>query len=204
MREKLPLFPWPTRTLDLRAVIGQAGGRRAILPWALAAWILPNQWIAGLLRQPRKGDTAEAALVFTSGSSGEPKGVVLRHRHILANCTQISSLSILPEKAIMLGSLPLFHSFGCTATMWYPLLRGCGLVTVPSPLDTRRIVDAIRDEKVTVMIGAPTFLLLFCGRRSWRSCGRSSSSSPAPRNSRPSFTGISCASSASTSRRDTG
>ena len=158
MREKLPLFPWPERTLDLRGVIAKAGGRRAILPWALAAWVLPNQWIAGLLRQPRTGDGAEAALVFTSGSSGEPKGVVLRHRNILANCTQISSLSILPQNAVMHGSLPLFHSFGCTATMWYPLLRGCGLVTVPSPLDARRIVDAIQDEKVTVMIGAPTFL----------------------------------------------
>ena len=158
MREKLPLFPWPERTLDLREVIGQAGGRRAIMPWALAAWILPNQWIAGMLHQPHRGGSDEAALVFTSGSSGEPKGVVLRHRNILANCTQISSLSILPQNAVMLGSLPLFHSFGCTATMWYPLLRGCGLVTVPSPLDARRIVDAIQDEKVTVMIGAPTFL----------------------------------------------
>ena len=58
----------------------------------------------------------------------------------------------------MLGCLPLFHSFGCTATMWYPLLRSCGLVTVPSPLDTRKIIDAIRDEKVTVLVGAPTFL----------------------------------------------
>ncbi|MGD1031192.1 MAG: AMP-binding protein [Opitutaceae bacterium] len=161
MREKLPTFPWPERTIDLRALIGQAGGRRAILPWALAAWILPNQWVASLLHQPRVGDGAEAVLVFTSGSSGEPKGVVLRHRNILANCTQISSLSILPPNAVMLGSLPLFHSFGCTATMWYPLLRGCGLVTVPSPLDTRRIVDAIQDEKVTVMIGAPTFLRPF-------------------------------------------
>ena len=57
-----------------------------------------------------------------------------------------------------MACLPLFHSFGFTVTMWYTLLRGCHVVTVPSPLDTRKIVDAIRDEEVTIMIGAPTFL----------------------------------------------
>jgi acyl-[acyl-carrier-protein]-phospholipid O-acyltransferase/long-chain-fatty-acid--[acyl-carrier-protein] ligase len=58
----------------------------------------------------------------------------------------------------MLGCLPVFHSFGFTFTMWYPLLRGCLLVTTPSPLDTRAMVDAIREEKIKVLIGAPTFL----------------------------------------------
>jgi acyl-[acyl-carrier-protein]-phospholipid O-acyltransferase/long-chain-fatty-acid--[acyl-carrier-protein] ligase len=158
MREKLPNFPWPARTLDLVAEITAAGGKKAMLPWLLAAWILPNQWCAGLLGVPKVGDRAEAGLLFTSGSSGEPKGVVLTHRNILANCSQISSLSILPESASMLACLPMFHSFGFTATLWYPLLRGCRVVSVPSPLDTRKIIDAIRDEAVTVMLGAPTFV----------------------------------------------
>jgi len=158
MREKLPNFPWPERTLDLAAEIGAAGGRKAMLPWLLAAWVLPNQWCAGLLGLPPAGDRAEAGLLFTSGSSGEPKGVVLSHRNILANCEQISSLSILPESASMLGCLPMFHSFGFTVTLWYPILHGCRIVSVPSPLDTRKILDAIRDEQVSVMVGAPTFV----------------------------------------------
>lgn len=158
MQTKLPSFPWPVRTLDLRGEIAAGGGKRAMLPWLLAAWLLPNQWVADLIGLPRVGDRQEAGLLFTSGSSGEPKGVVLTHRNILANCAQISSLSILPKDASLMGCLPLFHSMGFTVTLWYPMLRGCRVVTVPSPLDTRKIVDAIRDENVTVLLGAPTFV----------------------------------------------
>ena len=158
VRAKLPNFPWPERTLDLKAEIEACGGKRALLPWLIAAWVLPNQVCADLLGLPRRGDREEAGLLFTSGSSGEPKGVVLSHRNILANCAQISSLSILPETCSLLGCLPVFHSFGFTATLWYPLLRGCQVVTVPSPLDTRKIIEAIRDEKATVLLGAPTFI----------------------------------------------
>jgi acyl-[acyl-carrier-protein]-phospholipid O-acyltransferase/long-chain-fatty-acid--[acyl-carrier-protein] ligase len=158
VRVKLPNFPWPERTLDLKAEIEACGGKRALLPWLIAAWVLPNQVCADLLGLPRRGDREEAGLLFTSGSSGEPKGVVLSHRNILANCAQISSLSILPETCSLLGCLPVFHSFGFTATLWYPLLRGCQVVTVPSPLDTRKIIEAIRDEKATVLLGAPTFI----------------------------------------------
>jgi acyl-[acyl-carrier-protein]-phospholipid O-acyltransferase / long-chain-fatty-acid--[acyl-carrier-protein] ligase len=158
MRAKVKDVPWPERTVDLAAEIVAAGGKRAMLPWLLAAWVLPNQWCAGLLGLPRRGDREEAGLLFTSGSSGEPKGVVLSHRNILANCAQISSLSILPESASLVGCLPVFHSMGFTVTLWYPILRCCRVVTVPSPLDTRKIVEAIRDEQATVFIGAPTFI----------------------------------------------
>ena len=158
VRAKVPAFPWPERTLDLRQEIDAMGGKKAILPWLIGAWILPNQWFANLLGIPHVGDRAEAGLLFTSGSSGEPKGVALSHRNILANCAQISSLSILPQSSSLLGCLPIFHSFGFTVTLWYPLIRGCRVITVPSPLDTRKIIDAIRDEQATVLLGAPTFI----------------------------------------------
>ena len=158
---RFPQFPWPEKSLDIRSEIAAAGGKRAMLPWLLAAWILPNQWVPALLGLPRVGDHAEAALLFTSGSSGEPKGVALTHRNLLANCAQISSLAILPRSATMLACLPGFHCFGFTVNIWYPLLRGCRVVTVPSPLDTRRIIDSIRDEEVTVFVGAPTFIRPF-------------------------------------------
>ena len=164
MRAKVPAFPWPERTLDLKSEIVAAGGKRAVVAWLAAAWILPNQLVPSLLGLPVYGDRAEAGLLFTSGSSGEPKGVVLTHRNILANCWQISSLSILPDSAVILGCLPIFHSFGFTVTLWYPMIRGCGLVTVPSPLETRKIVDAIEEEQATALVGAPTFLRPFVKR----------------------------------------
>jgi acyl-[acyl-carrier-protein]-phospholipid O-acyltransferase/long-chain-fatty-acid--[acyl-carrier-protein] ligase len=161
MKGKIPNFPFPERTLDLKKEIEAAGGKKAVVPWLIAAHVLPNQWVADLLGLPREGNQDEAALLFTSGSSGEPKGVILTHRNILANCAQISSLSILPETASMLGCLPIFHSFGFTVTLWYPILRGCKVVTVPSPLETRKIVEAIQQEQATVMVGAPTFIRPF-------------------------------------------
>jgi acyl-[acyl-carrier-protein]-phospholipid O-acyltransferase/long-chain-fatty-acid--[acyl-carrier-protein] ligase len=157
LRDKVPDFPWPADTRDFAATIKAAGGKRAILPWLIAAWVLPNQLTASLLRLPKIGDRAEAGVLFTSGSSGEPKGVVLSHRNVLGNCWQLSCLSILPAEATMLGCLPIFHSFGFSATVWYPLLRGCRVVTVPSPLDTRKIIDALREEACTVWVAAPTF-----------------------------------------------
>jgi acyl-[acyl-carrier-protein]-phospholipid O-acyltransferase/long-chain-fatty-acid--[acyl-carrier-protein] ligase len=161
MRAKLTAFPWPARTLDLRGEIAAAGGKRAMVPWLVAVWLLPGQWLASLLGLPRTGDREEAALLFTSGSAGEPKGVVLTHRNLLANCAQISGLSILPDTSTMLACLPLFHSFGFTVMLWYPLLRGCRVVTVPSPLDTRKIIEAIKAERASVLVGAPTFLRPF-------------------------------------------
>ena len=166
MRAKVANFPFPPDTRDLKKLIEAAGGKRAILPWLLAEWLLPNQWVADLLELPKVGDREEAALLFTSGSSGEPKGVVLTHRNLFANCAQISSLSILPDTAVLMACLPVFHSFGFTVTLWYPLLRGCRVITVPSPLDTKKIVEAIQQEKATVMLGAPTFVRPFLKKAS--------------------------------------
>ncbi len=81
----------------------------------------------------------------------------LSHRNILANCIQVHESGVLDRREKLLAFLPIFHSFGFTVTLWYPLIYGLKLVTLPSPLDTKRIAQAVADEKVTILVGAPTF-----------------------------------------------
>jgi acyl-[acyl-carrier-protein]-phospholipid O-acyltransferase/long-chain-fatty-acid--[acyl-carrier-protein] ligase len=64
----------------------------------------------------------------------------------------------------MIGCLPVFHSFGFTVTMWYPILRKMRVATFPSPLDTKRLAEIIHEEKAHILIGAPTFLRPFLKR----------------------------------------
>lgn len=158
VRAKLAHFPWPAEgVVDLvDAMKGLSKPKTLALLAAIR--VLPGKWLAGRLGVPREGGAREAGLLFTSGSSGEPKGVALTHRNILANCAQIDTSGLLAADETVLANLPIFHSFGFTVTLWYPLLRGCRVVAVPSPLETRKNVEAIEAEKVSVLIGTPTFL----------------------------------------------
>ena len=157
LKERFPNFPWPADTLDISAEI-RACPRAAILFWLVLVWILPARLIAALLRVPRTGGREEAALLFTSGSVGEPKGVALTHRNILGNVGQVAAVGFIHETDTMLASLPVFHSFGFTVTLWYPVLRGVRMVTVPSPLEVKTIAEAIHDEMITLSFGTSTFL----------------------------------------------
>ncbi|MBK8476636.1 MAG: MFS transporter [Opitutaceae bacterium] len=157
VRAKLPQFPWPALTRDLRADL-QRCGKPAVLGRLLLVWLLPSRLLARLWRVSRHGGHAEAGLLFTSGSAGEPKGVPLSHRNILGNCGQISATGILSRRETLLACLPIFHSFGFTVTLWYALLRGVRTVTLPTPLDAKRTVEAIEEEKITVYVGTPTFI----------------------------------------------
>ena len=111
-----------------------------------------------MLKIQKKGDHEEAVLLFTSGSSGDPKGVVLSHRNLLANVNQFGSRISLNSEDKVLGCLPLFHSFGCTVTLWYPIIEGLTLVTYPSPLDTGKLAELIETHRISLIIATPTFL----------------------------------------------
>jgi acyl-[acyl-carrier-protein]-phospholipid O-acyltransferase / long-chain-fatty-acid--[acyl-carrier-protein] ligase len=150
-------FPWPEKTLDLPKEIG-ACGKAAVIKWFTMVWTLPVAVLAKMIGLKDEGDHEEAGLLFTSGSSGEPKGVVLSHRNILGNCAQISSIGLITPDDKLLACLPLFHSFGFTVTLWYPIIRGVRVVTVPSPLEVKKISEAIKEERATIFLGTPTFL----------------------------------------------
>ncbi|MGA3171021.1 MAG: AMP-binding protein [Chthoniobacteraceae bacterium] len=153
--KRLPDFPWPEKTLRLEEIL--PGLKKKIILWRVLAF-LPWRVLAAVLGTPSKGDREEAVILFTSGSAGEPKGVVLSHRNILGNVSQFSSMLDLTREDAVLGCLPFFHSFGCTVTLWYPLIEGIRLVTYPSPLDTVKNVELIEKHKVTLLISTPTFL----------------------------------------------
>lgn len=157
VRMKLADFPWPeSGVVDLVEELKNLPKVKTIALLA-AIYTCPSRLLAKFLKVPSQGDGAEAGLLFTSGSSGEPKGVVLSHRNILGNCLQIDATGLLPVDETIIANLPIFHSFGFTVTLWYPLLRGCGVVTVPSPLEVKKVAEAIEAEQATVLIGTPTF-----------------------------------------------
>ncbi len=105
-----------------------------------------------------------ATIMFTSGSTGLPKGVMLTHANVLANLEAVAQVVQLGPSDRMLGVLPFFHSFGFTATMWMPLRLGMGAVYHYNPLDSRKIGELVAEHKVTALLGTPTFLLAWMRR----------------------------------------
>jgi acyl-[acyl-carrier-protein]-phospholipid O-acyltransferase/long-chain-fatty-acid--[acyl-carrier-protein] ligase len=106
-----------------------------------------------------KGDAeAPAVVIFTSGSEGKPKGVVLSHRALLANVAQVMHLFPFGPKDNVLNALPIFHSLGLTAGTLIPLVSGARLVLYVSPLHFKAIPELVREKGCTVMFGTSTFL----------------------------------------------
>lgn len=155
---KLSSFNWPPNR-DLVFLDRVLPGLKAkIVLWLGLSKIFSPGLLASMLGIPKKGGSEEAVLLFTSGSSGEPKGVVLSHRNVLANVNQFGSRIDLKSTDKVLGCLPLFHSFGSTVTMWYPMIEGVSVVTYPSPLETAKLAELIEKHRVSLLLATPTFL----------------------------------------------
>ena len=125
----------------------------------LAAKLLPARLLElflGVSQTPALDDTA--TIIFSSGSTGEPKGVVLSHFNLASNVEQLEQVFQLHNGDRILGILPFFHSFGFTGTLCLPPLTGIGAVFHPSPLDAKVIGGLVSKNGVTMLLSTPTFL----------------------------------------------
>jgi acyl-[acyl-carrier-protein]-phospholipid O-acyltransferase/long-chain-fatty-acid--[acyl-carrier-protein] ligase len=187
--ERFPKLEIPGQTLFLEDVL-HAPRSAAKLAAMILAWLLPQ----GLLRKalgtmrPKSGPFGSpksqgtpnqpgssvddlAAVIFSSGSTGDPKGVMLTHFNITSNIQQVSQVFMLGGRDKVLGILPFFHSLGFMAALWLPAVNGVGVVYHPNPLDTGMISELVGKYNVTFLIATPTFLQAYMRRCSPESFG---------------------------------
>lgn len=105
-----------------------------------------------------------ATIIFSSGSTGDPKGVMLTHKNIAANTESVIQAIDPGPRDRLLGILPFFHSFGFTVTLWVPLLVGTSLIYFPDPRQGKEMGELCRTYGITIFLTTPTFLR-FCLRR---------------------------------------
>ncbi len=122
----------------------------------VAARLLPASLIARFFLTPAGPDTL-ATVIFSSGSTGVPKGVMLTHHNVLSNIDSANALFRLGDDDIVMGVLPFFHSFGYTVTLWLPLVVGFGAAYHPNPTDAKTIGEMAAKYGATLLVSTPTF-----------------------------------------------
>ena len=131
----------------------------------MITWLLPVRLIEKSVGAGRKtilDDTA--TIIFSSGSTGDPKGVILSHYNVASNVEQLNQVFMLGRHDKILGILPFFHSFGFTGTLCLPTTIGMGVVYHPNPLEPRAIGALVSQYAVTFLLATPTFLQAYIRR----------------------------------------
>ncbi len=138
---------------DFKALIGTADKLRAA-----ACWLLPPWFAARFVLGLRRDMDGLATLIFSSGSTGDPKGVMLTHHNIVSNIESAVQHFDFDQRIVVMGVLPFFHSFGFTLTLWMPLYLGAQAAYHYSPLEVDAVAKLIRTRKATLFASTATFL----------------------------------------------
>jgi acyl-[acyl-carrier-protein]-phospholipid O-acyltransferase/long-chain-fatty-acid--[acyl-carrier-protein] ligase len=162
---KVPLDPGPGVELiyleDFRKDITKTERILAFLGVLLLPGFVHEYLLMGLGRH--KIDDL-CTIIFSSGSTGDPKGVMLTHGNVAANAeSTIQAIDPVPEDRLF-GILPFFHSFGYTVTLWVPLQVGASTVYHPNPLQAREIGEICKKHQCTIFLSTPTFLRSYLRR----------------------------------------
>lgn len=130
-----------------------------------SSWCLPVRLLERMLGRETSITLDDlATVIFSSGSTGDPKGVMLTHYNIVSNIQQMGQTFAFHKSDRILGILPFFHSFGFTATIMVPAALGVGVVYHPNPLDAQAIGELVEKYKVTFLVATPTFLQAYMRR----------------------------------------
>jgi acyl-[acyl-carrier-protein]-phospholipid O-acyltransferase/long-chain-fatty-acid--[acyl-carrier-protein] ligase len=125
----------------------------------LAAVALPSPVLKRLFVDGDITDVDDTAtVIFSSGSTGEPKGVVLSHANVFSNVEGFYRLFDITGKDVLMGTLPFFHAFGFTATLCFPNCAGIPAAYHPNPTDAAGVGESVLRNRGTILIGTPTFL----------------------------------------------
>jgi acyl-[acyl-carrier-protein]-phospholipid O-acyltransferase / long-chain-fatty-acid--[acyl-carrier-protein] ligase len=140
--------------------VGRSIPRRARLTAYFAAQLLPAFLLKRIYLRATDPD-APAAILFSSGTTGEPKGVMLSHFNILSNVQALDRVFDFTRSDGVVGVLPFFHAFGLTASVWLPQIVGFGALYHPNPLDARAVGRLVRENRATLLMAPPTFFQLY-------------------------------------------
>ncbi|MFZ2960393.1 MAG: acyl-[ACP]--phospholipid O-acyltransferase [Candidatus Ozemobacteraceae bacterium] len=159
VKVKLPFEP--VLLEDIAERFTRADKARALIK----ALFYPIYWLeraAGSTKNWTMDDMA--TVIFSSGSTGDPKGVMLSHYNIYSNFEGIAQILRIDADDSILGILPFFHSFGFTGTLWFPLLKGFSVIYHPNPIDARAIGALTAQYRATILLSTPTFLQAYMRR----------------------------------------
>lgn len=158
--EKLPALPKLDGMVFLEEIMPVISDTDKLL-----ALLKARLWPVRLLCK-RDNFTADstATVIFSSGSTGEPKGVMLSHHNIMSNIEALRMVFRVSAADNVCSALPFFHSLGFTATLWFPLASGFSAAYHPNPMDGEKIAQMVREHKSTLLLATPTFLLSYLRR----------------------------------------